>query len=527
MTKLKHIELFAGCGGMSLGLKTAGFGLYFANEISPMASETFAYNFFKEDLNEIAEKKQKPHKTLWIDSDYDNDRLNLRLKENPFIGKKLYSDLSEATDLENKLLVGNIDKLLSYMIKNRKYKKYRDLNIDLISGGPPCQSFSLAGKREKNNEKNLLPLSFAKFAGLVQPKVVLLENVKGITIPFVENNEKYHAWLEVAKAFSLEGFVPLCMMVNSKYFGIPQSRPRFILLAYRKDIFEKLLREVDDSVKREILMLSQTFFNKVHALKDTIDLVTINDLKYYDIESQPELFDGIIFPEKKTDLGSFISVEDAIGNLIKNRVNDNNQYEISLNKIFGSKQSNSIDNFELRSHNSITRARFRLYQVLENCSFEIKKNVINLMSNKDIAITEDSILNALKQYKFIIPSLESKDEIERNIKDFNDFKNLLSLIKTKKRSQKALNGKLPAPAQLTIPDDVCHYDFSSPRVLTVREMARIQSFPDWFVFKAKTTTGGELRKYEVPQYTQVGNAVPPLLAFSLGNLIKKQLCDIY
>ena len=64
-------------------------------------------------------------------------------------------------------------------------------NIDLISGGPPCQSFSLAGKREKNNEKNQLPLSFSKFAGLIQPKIVLLENVKGITSPFTEEGKKY------------------------------------------------------------------------------------------------------------------------------------------------------------------------------------------------------------------------------------------------------------------------------------------------------------------------------------------------
>ena len=50
-------------------------------------------------------------------------------------------------------------------------------------------------------------------------------------------------------------------------------------------------------------------------------------------------------------------------------------------------------------------------------------------------------------------------------------------------------------------------------------MARIQSFPDWFVFKSKTTTGGKNRKFEVPQYTQVGNAVPPVLSYHLGRHI--------
>jgi DNA (cytosine-5)-methyltransferase 1 len=55
--------------------------------------------------------------------------------------------------------------------------------------------------------------------------------------------------------------------------------------------------------------------------------------------------------------------------------------------------------------------------------------------------------------------------------------------------------------------------------MTVREMARFQSFPDWFEFRSKVTTGGQYRKYEVPQYTQVGNAVPPLLAKTIGECI--------
>lgn len=87
---------------------------------------------------------------------------------------------------------------------------------------------------------------------------------------------------------------------------------------------------------------------------------------------------------------------------------------------------------------------------------------------------------------------------------------------TKKQTQKALTEKAPAPAALSIPDDACHYDINHLRTLTVREMARIQSFPDDFVFRSKVTTGGQMRRYEVPQYTQVGNAVPPLLGRALG-----------
>ena len=84
----------------------------------------------------------------------------------------------------------------------------------------------------------------------------------------------------------------------------------------------------------------------------------------------------------------------------------------------------------------------------------------------------------------------------------------------------------PAPAALSIPDDACHYHKNESRTLTVREMARIQSFPDNFVFRSKVTTGGKMRRFEVPQYTQVGNAVPPLLGRALGLSIKALLHKI-
>jgi DNA (cytosine-5)-methyltransferase 1 len=79
----------------------------------------------------------------------------------------------------------------------------------------------------------------------------------------------------------------------------------------------------------------------------------------------------------------------------------------------------------------------------------------------------------------------------------------------------------PAPTMTTLPDDVLHY--RDPRILTVRETARIQSFPDWFSFKGKYTTGGDRRTKECPRYTQVGNAVPPLLALAIGRALAATL----
>ena len=84
-----------------------------------------------------------------------------------------------------------------------------------------------------------------------------------------------------------------------------------------------------------------------------------------------------------------------------------------------------------------------------------------------------------------------------------------------------LNPAGQSPTVVTLPDDFIHY--ASHRALTVREMARLQSFDDSFVFQGKRTTGGEMRKIETPQYTMVGNAVPPLMARAIGNVILENI----
>lgn len=95
------------------------------------------------------------------------------------------------------------------------------------------------------------------------------------------------------------------------------------------------------------------------------------------------------------------------------------------------------------------------------------------------------------------------------------------LLNTNKRNYNCLNADTQSTTILTIGDDYCHY--GADRSLTVREMARLQSFDDSFVFQGKRTTGGDRRKIETPQYTQVGNAVPPLMAHAIALEILKNI----
>lgn len=91
----------------------------------------------------------------------------------------------------------------------------------------------------------------------------------------------------------------------------------------------------------------------------------------------------------------------------------------------------------------------------------------------------------------------------------------------KQRGLTVLDPNGVAPTITNMPDDYLHY--CEPRILTVRECARIQSFPDWYEFKSKYTTGGKLRKVEVPRYSQVGNAIPPLFAEQAGEVLKEMM----
>lgn len=97
-------------------------------------------------------------------------------------------------------------------------------------------------------------------------------------------------------------------------------------------------------------------------------------------------------------------------------------------------------------------------------------------------------------------------------------------LESAKHSQRALHRKMvPNITILSTPDDYVHYNKEFPRTLSVRECARFQTFPDDFYFYGKRTSGGERRKNDVPQYTQVANAIPPRLGKEIGKCLKEYI----
>ncbi len=521
-----------------------------ANELSPMAAETFAYNLLGEDLRREASKPPSERtllKTKWLSSKHGSSDLTSRLNENPqqypALGEK-FGDLqgdqkdSDRKDLKGSLVVGSVVQLNAWLKDPRNFGALEALrrgfgtgNVDLVSGGPPCQSFSMAGMREYANARNVLPWEFARFVELVQPKFALLENVTGILRPFQVDGNEVFAHVEVAKAFvqigtgtcdgpgmAVKGYVPLCLHVNAKYAGVAQNRTRFIMLSFRQDIFDRLklrLRGED----RKLLLSAEEFFKKVRAG----DPVGRADLLVHDATKGPASFKGTLL-ERLVHFAP-TTARAAIDDLLPGGPAPS-EYVRRLDKALGRSVRpvpgtqagpQPLANHVQRTHRIEVKRRFRIYQVLSKVSPDTALAASKILKGKKTVLPNDAWEELRHETFYINEGLP-----------FGKFPNQGALEqflighKTGKHSQKALIDDEPAPAALSIPDDMCHFhgELNGLRTLTVREMARIQSFPDNFVFRSKATTGGPERKYQVPQYTQVGNAVPPLLGKALGQLVQ-------
>jgi DNA (cytosine-5)-methyltransferase 1 len=227
-----------------------------------------------------------------------------------------------------------------------------------------------------------------------------------------------------------------------------------------------------------------------------------------------------LFPAPSNEDTKRISVSDAIGDLAGVAPDERfvqGPFARNLDKLLKCPKwitpTGGIKNHKSRTHGDKTRARFRLLRMLAKEGFWPK-------SMAEVIKKSDKLIGHLNGKKLYLPDGNGGFK-ERRATDKADIEKLLLELESAKHAQRVLKRDEPAPAQLSIPDDFIHW--KEDRVLTIREMARIQSFPDWFEFRSKETTGGSARAYEVPQYTQVGNAVPPLLSLAFGESIKNCL----
>lgn len=167
--KYRVISLFSGCGGLDLGFKRAGFEIVWANEKDKDACASFRLNF-----------------------------------------------------PETELIKGNIK-----LIKDLEFPE----DIDVLIGGYPCQGFSIGGSRRLDDKRNLLYREFGRCLKVVQPKIFLAENVKGL---LTMGNRMVVT--QMIKEFAEKNYKVKHKLYNAKQFGVPQDRERVFLVGVRKDL---------------------------------------------------------------------------------------------------------------------------------------------------------------------------------------------------------------------------------------------------------------------------------------------------
>ncbi len=466
---MKYIDLFCGCGGLSLGLEQAGFDLALAVEKSEMAAETFYHNFI-ERITCIDSWKSF--------SSQENSIKNQAQK------KLVVKELSAVLDCKNLL-----DSL-------------RSQNIDLVAGGPPCQGFSLAGRRNPSDVRNQLPWQFLEFVESVVPKAVIIENVSGMGQDFLKHGvSSPFRDLMLALRETGAGYMVQPLLLNAKHFGAPQNRPRLVIIGIRADIAESAKLHVSDEI-----------------WKSDFDFIETSRF-----QEKPSLAPDTLYEDQDV-----LSVKDAIFDLNDTgygRRNFISDFALEMRQIFdwmplpmrSQKIGEKLPNHKLRKHAPSIQTRFRLYQYFRDQKIHSKILAVPKDSSLTAAGQRSALLNQLKTAK--IPARSADNTIIANT--LEDLIELVMSLATKKHSQRPLDWSAPSPTVVSLPDDYVHPQ--KPRTMTVRELARFQSFPDAFEFRAKETTGSLRRRFEVPQYTQVGNAVPPKLAYSLGKLVKSIL----
>lgn len=346
--KLTVLDLFCGCGGLSHGFLEAGYDVVAGIDHWQDALDTFAFNHTN--------------------------------------SKAIKADLFNTSP-------------------SQIAKQIETTNIDVIVGGPPCQGFSIAGKRLIDDERNQLYKSFVEFVAYFKPKAFIMENV-----PNIISMGKGTVKDEIIEDFTNLGYTVTYKILLASEFGVPQNRRRAFFVGLKKQ------------------------------------------------DSQNTIFE---FPNPTTDIP--ITCEQAISDLPNESVIDGENYPIKP-------QSD--------------------YQ-------KLMRKDSTVLHNHQATVHTDKTVSIIAQ----VPDGGNYKDLPEHLQETRK----VNIAWTRFSSQK--------PSFTIDTGHNHHFHYSYNRVPTVRESARLQSFPDNFIFLKNKTS----------QYKQVGNAVPPLLAQVLAEKLKDSL----
>lgn len=349
MKNRKIIDLFCGAGGFSLGFERQGFDSILAIDKWNDAVLTYNHN-------------RKLKVALNIDiHDYTNEMIKDIIGEDGVCG---------------------------------------------VIGGPPCQGFSMVGKRESGDERNSLYLEYVRFVKVAKPKFFILENVKGL---LSMEGGKYKD--DIITRFSELGYNVSFKLLKASDYGVPQSRERVFFIGLRKDIFKNSFFDFDRIIRKDMV-------STYDALSDLPSLDNGENQFIYPMEPQ-------------------------------------NDFQRMMRA-----NSTRIENNDITAH--------------------------TLQTKKIISLVKDG------------GTIRDLPEEYYKVRNYN-------------AAFKRMNSKLPSGTIDCGHRNYFHY--SENRIPTARESARIQSFPDDYIFLGNKSS----------QYTQIGNAVPVLLSSAIAQIILNYL----
>jgi DNA (cytosine-5)-methyltransferase 1 len=402
-SNLTCVDLFAGCGGLSLGLEQAGFRPLAFSELNRDAADSYAANRAGLNIARFGDVRE--------------------------LGQEVIDGLSA------------------------EWRTQGIRRVDLVCGGPPCQGYSGIGHRRSYKvERAEIPSNhlFREMIRVIRgfkPRAFLFENVKGLkTGRWTADGDPGEIWRDVRSAFGEledEGYIVADALVQAKDYGVPQNRPRVLIVGVHRDV---------------------------------------------GVSPQEGRVAAGFLPEPS---GKYPHLDELLGDLI-----DKNYLKTGETKRYLVDPSPGIQE-ELRTFNGR-----------------------RLMKGDEL--TEQYYSRHSEKIREKFTAMHSlKGEIPEE-------------FRTKKFAQRLLRARWapegPNITATSLPDDFVHY--KQPRTLTVREWARLQTFPDWYQFRGPRTTGGTRRAgvptdgiwdRDVPRYTQIGNAVPVRLARAIGEHLRDLL----
>lgn len=470
------LDLFAGCGGLTLGFHRAGFEIVAAIEGDSHAMRSHATNFIGE-ANPQFELHAQARDITQVDPD----------------------DLSGIFKLRGK----------------------SENAVDIIVGGPPCQAFARVGRaklREVDEHpeaflrdpRSNLYLRYLHYVRELMPLALLMENV-----PDVMNFGGHNIAAEVCDVLERLGYSCGYTLLNAAFYGVPQMRERMFLVAYRKE----LGLSVEFPQPTHWMKLPPGYAgSRQVALKGVTEAATARQLLFDSVEIDECFF--VDSPTATEDLQPAVTTQDALGDLPPILARE---LHASGELKRGARRFTELARYRTQDKPTSFGKEMRSWPGFEN-NVGIYDHVIRALPRDYRIFAEMQPGDQYPEARALAMQLCETERRRRRIaKETPEHEELVATMVPPYDPDKfpnkwrKLESFLPSRTLLAhMSKDTyshIHYDDAQARTISVREAARLQSFPDGFRFSGTMN----------PAFRQIGNAVPPLVAFAIARQLKRQL----